>query len=169
MVGGRGDRDEAIDLRAAHQQLQADVGAEAGARDPALARRFIELFEVVEHVGGIRQLGDAGIERALAAADTAEVEAHGGKAVGRKHLEQGDRHRVLHRAARFRVGVEDKGDGRVVARRLCVARLDPASGSGDDQFAHDVLATGCGVKFPRRERPRGATNTISASNFKLFV
>ena len=140
MIGRRGDRDEAVDLRAAHQELEADVGPEGGAGHPALAGGFVERLEMVEDVGGVREFGHAGVERALRAADAPEVEAHGREAVGGEHLEQGDRHRVLHRAARFRVRMEDQGDGRVIARRLCISRFNPACRSGNDQFAHAVLA-----------------------------
>ena len=90
--------------------------------------------------------------------------------MGRKHLEQSDRDRILHRPARFRVGVEDESDRRVFTRGLIIPRLDPACGSGDDQFAHAVLAR----SGPRNGRfggltPKAATNTISDSDFKFFV
>ena len=74
-VGHGGDRDEALDLRAAHQELHADPGAERHAGDPAGAGVRVDRLRPVERRGRVRQFALAVVERALAAADAAEIEA----------------------------------------------------------------------------------------------
>ena len=73
-IGGRRDRDEALDLRPPHQELHADPGAEREAGDPARARLGIDRLRPVERRGRIRQFARAVVERALAPADAAEIE-----------------------------------------------------------------------------------------------
>ncbi|KIT94836.1 hypothetical protein QT23_00190, partial [Staphylococcus aureus] len=65
-VRRRGDRDEAADLRTAHQQLHADPGAEAEAGDPGAARLRMEALHPVERARGVGQFADAVVERSLA-------------------------------------------------------------------------------------------------------
>src|SRR3546814_20345432 len=74
-VRRRRDRQEASDFVAAHQQLHADPRAEAEARDPRRLRLGMDRLHPVERRGGVAQFADAIVERALAAADAAEVEA----------------------------------------------------------------------------------------------
>ena len=168
MVGGRRDRDEAVDFRTTHQQLEADIRPEGGACDPALARAFAQGFKVIKDIGGVGELRDAGIELPLAASDTPEIEAHGRKTVGREHLEQRDRDRVLHRSARLGVRMKDQGDRRIGSFGRRVSGFDPARRARNDQFRHGVLA----VLRPRktRKRPgRRAEKRHSVDFFKFFV
>ena len=79
-VGRRRDRDEALDLRPAHQKLHADPGAERDAGDPAGARLRADRSAPSRARGGVRQFALAVIESALRAADAAEIEAQHGKA-----------------------------------------------------------------------------------------
>src|SRR6476659_3208138 len=77
--GGR-DRDEALDLGPAHQELHADPRAERYAGDPAGAGLRVDRLGPVERGGGVRELALAVVEIALAAADAPEIEAQGRKA-----------------------------------------------------------------------------------------
>src|SRR3954452_12846849 len=79
-VGGRRDRDEASDLRTAHQQLHAYPGAEADPRDPCGLRFGMDRLNPVERGCRVGKLADAIVEHTLALADPAEVEPQGRKA-----------------------------------------------------------------------------------------
>src|SRR5437588_10050225 len=78
-IGWRRDRDEALDLRPAHEQLHPDPGAEGEAGNPAAPGFWVDRLCPVERRSRIRQLALAVIECALAAPHPAEVEAQHGK------------------------------------------------------------------------------------------
>ena len=65
------DGEEAVNLRAAHQQLQRDPRPEAVAGTPDKTRALCEIFDIVEHESGVFQFTDALIVLALAASNAA--------------------------------------------------------------------------------------------------
>ena len=135
-VGGRRDRDEAFDLRPAHQKLHADPGAEGDAGDPAGARLRIDRLRPVERGGGVRQFALAMVEAALAAPDAAEIEAqHGEAALGEGVIEIVD-DLIIHRPAELRVRVQDDGDRRAAHRRGMKTALDAAGRTIEHDFGH---------------------------------
>src|SRR5262249_51847397 len=77
-VGGWGDADEAVDFRAAHQQLHGDPGPERDAGDPADGRIGVLQLQPVERRGGIGELARTVVEVPLTASDAAEIEAQHG-------------------------------------------------------------------------------------------
>ncbi len=101
-VGGRRDRDEALDLRPAHQELHADPRAEADAGDPRRLRLGWMDLHPVERGGRVGQLADAVVEHALALADAAEVEAQRREAAAHERLVERLHDMVVHRAAGLR-------------------------------------------------------------------
>ena len=61
-VGGRSDRDEALDFGPPHEQLHADPGAEREARDPAAPGLRIDRLRPIERRSRIRQFPLAVVE-----------------------------------------------------------------------------------------------------------
>ena len=110
-VRRRRDRDEALDLRPAHQELHADPGAEGEPGDPAAAAASVC---TVCTQSSAAAASDSSPEPwsnvALAAADAAEIEAQHRKAALREHVEELIDDLVVHRAAELRVRMEDDGD-----------------------------------------------------------
>ena len=139
-VRGRGDRDEALDLRPAHQELHADPGAEGEAGDPAAARVGVHRLHPVERRRGIRQLARAVVELALATPDAAEVEAQHREAALREHVEELVDDLVVHRPAELRVGMEDDGDRAVALLGRLETAFEPAGRAGEDDFGHRKAA-----------------------------
>src|SRR5262249_10921884 len=135
-VGGRRDRDEALDLWPAHQQLHADPGAEREAGDPAAARLRVDRLRPVERRGGIRQFAGTMIERALAAADAAEVEPQDREIAVREGIVELVDDLVVHRAPELRVRVQDDRDRRVLLLRRVEPAFDPSGGSGENNLGH---------------------------------
>jgi hypothetical protein len=135
-VGGRRDRDEALDLRPAHQELHADPGAEREAGDPAAARLGVDRLRPVERGGGIGQFADAVIEAALAAPDAAEVEAQRREAAMHEGVVDLVDDRVVHRAAELRMRMQHDADRRVLLPRRMVTAFDAAAGSREDDLGH---------------------------------
>jgi hypothetical protein len=148
----RRDRDEAFDLGAAHQQLHADPGAEREASDPARARFRIDGLRPVERGGRIRQLARAMIERALAATDTAEVEAQHRKAAVHERVVHLVDDRVVHVAAELRVRVQHHGDRGILLFRRMVAAFQAACGTGENDFRHHDLGLAGLEAGPARNR-----------------
>ena len=70
----------------------------------------MDLLDPVERAGGIRQLANAVIERALALADPAEVEPQGREPTPDKGLLEQLHDLVVHRPAGLRVRMQDQGD-----------------------------------------------------------
>ena len=83
-----------------------------------------------------RQLADAVVEHALAAADAAEVEAQHREAALREHVEQIVDDLVVHRPAELRVRMQDDGDRRVGLLAGLVAAFEPAVRAVEDHFWH---------------------------------
>ena len=134
-VGRRRDRDEALDLRPAHQQLHADPGAKGEAAHPGGVGFRIELLQPIERGGGVGQFADAVIERALAAANTAEVEAQRRKAAAHEALIKRQHDWMIHRALR-RVRLQQDGDRRTRAGTRLVTAFETAFGAGKNDFGH---------------------------------
>src|SRR5213078_3309102 len=134
--GGRRDRDKAFDLGPAHQKLHADPGAERKACDPAGARFGIDGLCPVERGSRIRQFAGAVIERALAAADAAEIEAQHRKAAMRERVVALVDDLVVHRAMKLRMRMQDHGDRGVLLLRRMVAAFEAAGRTGEDDFRH---------------------------------
>ena len=162
-IGGRRDRDEALDLRPAHQQLHADPGAEREAGDPAAARFRIDGLRPVERGGGIRQFAGAVVERALAAADAAEVEAQHREAAVHEGVVELVDDLVVHRPAELRVRMQHDGDRRVLLPRRMIAAFDPSGGTGEDDLRHAIdLDTAAGRDVgPRRPLGSAAAPGVS--------
>ena len=135
-VGRRSDRDEALDLGTAHQQLHADPGAEADPGDPGRLRLGVDLLDPVERRGGVGQFADAIVERALALADSAEIEAQGGKAAAGEGLIEQLHDLVVHRAAGLRVRMEDHRDRRARPQPGVETAFEAAFGTGENDFGH---------------------------------
>ena len=90
----------------------------------------------VERGGRIRQFARAVVERALAAADAAEIEAqHREVAVHEGVVELVD-DLMVHRAAELRVRMQHDGDRRILLPRRMIAAFDPAGRTGEDDFGH---------------------------------
>ena len=109
-VGGCGDRDEAFDLGTTHQELHADPCAEGDAGDPAGAGVRVDGLRPIERGCGVRQFALTVIERALTAADAAEIEAEGRESAFEKRIIKRIDDLVVHRAAKLRVRVQDDRD-----------------------------------------------------------
>ena len=136
-LAGGCDRDEALDLRAAHQELHADPGPEGYAGDPAGAGVRVDGLRPVERRGGVRQFALAVVERALAAADAAEVEAQHREAAVHEVVEQIVDDLVVHRAAELRMRVQHDGDGRAPLLGGLIAAFDAAGRAGENNLRHD--------------------------------
>ena len=134
----RRDRDEALDLRAPHQKLHADPGAEREAGDPAGPRLGADGLRPIERRGGVRQFARAVIEVALRAADAAEVEAqHREAALGEGVVEAVD-DLVVHRPAELRMRMQHDRDRRAALLGGVKPALEAAGRSGEDDFRHEI-------------------------------
>ena len=100
------------------------------------ARLRVDRLRPVERGGGVRQFAGAVVERALAAADAAEVEAQRGEAAVHEGIVELVDDLVVHRAAELRVRMQHDGDRRVLLRRRVIAAFDAAGRSGEDDFRH---------------------------------
>src|SRR5690606_31410325 len=130
---------EAIDLRAAHQQLQADPGPERIAADPALLGVWVHRLQIIERGGGVGKLAHTIVENALRTADTPEVETQDAEALGGKELVELDGNAILHRAAGAWVAVEDEGDRRAFLGRLLIAAFNTPGCARENHFRHSFL------------------------------
>src|SRR6185312_4568099 len=135
-VRRRADRDEALDLGAAHQQLHADPGAEREAGDPARLRFRIDGLRPVERGRRVRELAGAVVERTLRAADAAEIETQRREAAVHELVVELVADRVVHRAAELRVRMQHDGDRRVLLPRRMIAAFDAPGWTGEDDLWH---------------------------------
>ena len=156
-VGGRRDRDEALDLRPAHQQLHADPGAEREAGDPAAARFRVDGLRPVERGGGVGEFALAVVERALAAADAAEIEPQHREIAVRERIVELIDDLVVHRAAELRMRVQHDGERCVLLPCGMIPALDTSGGAGKDHFRHRQPRSRRFVLVPRRSRPARLT------------
>ncbi len=92
----------------------------------------MDRLDPVERRGGIRQLADAVVEAALAAADAAEIEAQGREAAIDEGLVQPLGDAVVHRPAALGVRVEDHRHRRARARGGLETAFETAFGTGED-------------------------------------
>src|SRR6267154_2406722 len=76
------------------------------------------------------------VERALAAADAAEIEPQHREVAVRERIVELIDDLVIHRAPELRVRVKDDGDRRVLLPRRMEAAFDPSGGSGEDDLGH---------------------------------
>ena len=135
-VGGRGDRDEALDFRPAHQQLHPDPRAEGNPGDPARAGLGADRLRPVERGRRVRQFALAVVERALRAADAAEIEAkHGESALGEGVIQVID-DLVVHRPAELRMRMKNDRDRRAALFRRMEASFETTGGSVENHLGH---------------------------------
>src|SRR5690606_2574703 len=97
-VRRRRDRNKAADFGAPHQELHADQRPETDTCNPSGLRLGMDRLYPIERCSCIRQLTDAVVEAALAAADAAEVEAQRCKASVDNGLVEALDDAVAHRA-----------------------------------------------------------------------
>ena len=138
-IGLRRDRDEALDLRTAHQQLHADPGAEGIASHPAALGVGVQRLYPVECRCRVRQFARAMVELALAAADPAEIESQRRETALLEHVEEVVDDLVVHRAPELRVGMQHDGDRRALFGRGLVAALDPSGRTRENDLRHVAL------------------------------
>src|SRR6185437_6680659 len=98
----------------------------------------------------IRQLADAGIERALASAHASEIEAHRGAAQPVVHMEEVVDERIVHRAAELWVRMQDEGHRRIGRLLTLVADFDSAGRAGKNNVRHRLSAP---LRPPKRPKP----------------
>src|SRR5213078_870177 len=118
------------------QKLHADPGAKRKARDPAGARFGVDGLRPVERGSRIRQFAGAVIERALAAADAAEIEAQHRKSAMRERIVTLVDDLVIHRAVKLRMRVQHHRDRRVLLLRRMITAFEAACGAGKNDFGH---------------------------------
>src|SRR5204862_7996655 len=135
-IGGRRDRDKTLDFGPAHQKLHADPGPERKAGDPAGARFGVDGLRPVQRGSRIRQFAGAVIERALAAADAAEIETQHRKSAMRKRVVALVDDLVIHRAVKLRMRMQDHRDRRVLLFRRMITAFEAACGAGENDFGH---------------------------------
>ncbi|MGY4352320.1 hypothetical protein ACVWXM_008813 [Bradyrhizobium sp. GM7.3] len=93
----------------------------------------------VERRGRVRQFAGAVVERALAAADAAEIESQHREATMRERIVALVDDLVIHRAVELRMRVQDHRDRRVLLLGRMVAAFETAGGAGENNFRHDDL------------------------------
>src|SRR4051812_19156265 len=135
-IGHGGDRDEALDLRTAHEQLHADPRSEGDAGDPAGARVRVHGLSPIESRRRVREFALAVVESALAAADAAEIEAQNRKAAVQEVVVKVIDDLVVHRAPELRVRVQHDGDGSPLMLRGLVATLNTTGWPREDDLRH---------------------------------
>src|SRR5216683_1990241 len=106
-IGGRRDRNKTFDLGPAHQQLHADPGAERKSRDPAGTRLRIDSLRPIQRGSRVRKFAGAVIERSLAAANAAKIEAQHRKSPMRERVVALVDDLMVHRAVKLRMRVQD--------------------------------------------------------------
>src|SRR5213078_1536993 len=118
------------------QKLHADPGAKRKARDPAGARFGVDGLRPVERGSRIRQFAGAVIERALAAADAAEIETQHRKPAMRERVVALVDDLMIHRAVKLRMRMQDHRNRRVLLLRRMVTAFKAARGAGENNFRH---------------------------------
>src|ERR1700722_19852236 len=137
-IGGGSDRDEALDLGPAHQELHADPGAERDASDPAGARLRADRLGPVEGGSGVRQFALPVVEGALRPSDAAEVEAqHGKPAFGKTIISVID-NLVIHRPAKLRMRMKHHRNRRPALLGRMKTTLQPTGGGGKENLGHEL-------------------------------
>ena len=126
----------AFDFGPAHQQLHSDPGAEREAGDPAGARFRIDGLRPVERRRSVGKFAGAMIERALAAADTAEIEPHHAEAELLEALVHRVGDTVIHGTAMQRMRVHDQRERRTALLAVVVATLQAPIGAGEHHLRH---------------------------------
>jgi len=145
-VGGRCNRDEALDLGPAHQQLHADPGAKADTRNPGRLCFGVDRLNPIKRARRIGQFANTIIENALAFAHAAEIEAQRREAATHERLVQLLHDAVVHRAARLGMRMEDHGDRRARTRRWAETTFEAAFGAGENDVGHrSRLTIGAGM------------------------
>src|SRR5262249_28048094 len=96
----------------------------------------IDRLRPVERGRRIRQFAGAVVERALAAADAAEIEAQHREAAMRKGVVALIDDLMVHRAVKLRMRMQDHGDRSVLLLRRMVAAFEAAGRAGENDFRH---------------------------------
>ena len=135
VCGGR-YRDEAGNLRAAHQKLHPDPRPEAEPSDPAMLGVRVHCLKVVEGRGGVRQLADALIVFTLTAPDAAKIEPQHGEAKVEEGIMQIVDDPVVHCPAELRVRMQNDRDRCILQFLRVIAAFEAAFGAGEDHFGH---------------------------------
>src|SRR5262249_30126915 len=100
----------------------------------------IDGLRPVERACCIRQLAGAMIERALAAADAAEIETQYREAAMRERVVALIDDLVVHRAVELRMRMQDHRNRRVLLFRRMVAAFKTDCGTGEDDFRHQLIS-----------------------------
>lgn len=137
-VRWRSDGDEALNFRAAHQELHPDPCAEGKAADPDIGGIGVDFLHPVERGSCIGKLAFAAIEDALRTANAAEVESQAGKAAGGESLKQIIGDFVIHGPAVFRTGMEDEGQRRVSDFGVRVTPFKTARRTIENYLRHEI-------------------------------
>ena len=106
-----------------------------------LLRVGVHRLHPVERGGGVGELARAVVERALAPADAAEVEAEHGEAALREHIEELVDDLVVHRPAELRMRMKDDGDRAVLLLGRLETPFEAAGRAGEDHFWHRALSS----------------------------
>src|SRR5215469_16690982 len=130
--------DKTIDLRAPHQELHRDPGAEGDPGDPAGFRIRVRELEPIERGGGIRKLAWPLIEDALASSDAAEIEAEHREAALNKRIIKAIDNLIVHRAPELRMGMQDDRDRCAGFGVVMITSFDAAGWPIDNHFGHFV-------------------------------
>lgn len=154
-IGGRCDGYKAANLWPPHQQLHPDPRAEAETGDPGGLCFGMEALHPIERGGGVGQLAHAIIERALAAANAAKVEAERGKATTLERLVESLRDAVVHCAPTLRMRVQDHGYGRAGTGSWAETTFKTAFGTRENDCWHCDL-TGKNEPAPSNTKLGGA-------------
>src|ERR1700684_4378624 len=90
----------------------------------------------IERGGGIRKFAGAVIERALAAADTAKVEAQHRKSAMREGVIALVDDLMIHRAVKLRMRMQHHLDRRLLLLRRVITPFEAACATGENDFRH---------------------------------
>src|SRR5258708_17562691 len=142
-VRGWRDRDEATDLRAAHQELHSNPGAKTHAGNPGCLSFGMDLLHPVERACSVRQFADAIVEDSLALADTPKIEPERREAALHERLIEQLDDLVVHCAAGLRVRVQDEGNGSARASTGMEASFEASLRAWENDFGH---VSGCALE-----------------------
>src|SRR3546814_19949160 len=124
----------------------------------------MDLLHPVKRRSRVRQFAHAIVERALAFADAAKVEAQRGEAALDEGLVHGLDDAVVHRAAALRMGVEDECHRRARTGRGAETALQAAFRPGKNDCRHRVFGTRLALM---RMRAYIDPNTEHATSVKM--
>src|SRR3977135_1048224 len=123
-------------LERQHQELHTDPRSEREAGDPAASGLRIDRLRPIERGRRIRELALPMVERALAASDTAEVEAQYREVPMHESVVELIDDLMVHRAAELRMRMQHDADGGVLLPCRMIPALDPPGWAGKDDLGH---------------------------------